>query len=163
MLDFTQKQIELDIAEVLENGDITKISQISGIGYSYVDQQLNPNDDRKSVFYGALQIICALDEFAPERGEKVFQIFARFRELSKKRQTGLKDLNLETSKLNREVAEFVGAKLEGKPYQIQLKELLDIEKQILEVKAALIEEFNILKETPRGARNSFASSSRSRL
>ena len=52
-------------------------------------------------------------------------------------------------KLNKEVAEFVGAMLEGKPYQIQLTELLDIERQILEVKAALIDDYNESKAAPR--------------
>ena len=150
-LQFTQQEVESELKDVLKFGDVREMSLISGIGESYLKSQFNPDDERKSAAYCFLQIQCALDEINAERGEEFFQKIVNFRELSKKRKAILKDLNLETGKLNREVAEFVAAKLEGKPYPVQLKELLDIEKQILEVKSALIGEYNELKETPREA------------
>lgn len=146
-LQFTQFEIESELKDVLKFGDVREISLISGIGESYLKSQFNPDDERKSAAYCFLQIQCALDEINPERGEELFQKIVNFRELSKKRIVILKCLNAETGKLNKEVAEFVGAKLEGKPYQIQFKELLDIEKQIFEVKEALINEYNNLKNS----------------
>lgn len=153
-LKFTQKEIELEIAQILADGDITAISNISGIGYSYVDQQLNPNDSRRSCIYDALRVVCALDERSPERGEKVWKAISRRRELSKPAAavSGASGANLnhESGELNREIAEYVSARISGKPFNEQISEFLDIERQLIRVKQALINEYNRLKsENPR--------------
>lgn len=146
-LEFQQKKIEKEISDCLEYGDITKISNLSGIGYSYVDQMLNPNDPRKSFFVGMLELQCAIDEISPTKGEAVWQIIARHRELSKKNHSPADlCLNTETGKLNRETAEFITAKLTGKNAHDQFAELLDIEAQLAVVKKQLIAEFNQERE-----------------
>lgn len=153
MLQFTQNEIEREVAAILRHGDIARISQVSGIGYSYVDQMLNPNDERKSYLVGALEILCALDEIDPVRGNKLFQKLASFRELSKsERSDDGSCINASTSKLHKEVADVVGAHLEGKCYYDQLNEALEardaIEKQI----SIILQKINEEKETEGGAR-----------
>lgn len=151
MLEFTQKEVELEIAAILEDGDIKDISNISGIGYSYIDQQLNPNDARKSYIFGCLLIACALDKSAPERGEKLFRTIIKFRELSKKRNLTEICVNAETSKLNTEFSQFINAKIEGLPHSVQLSEVVDIISQAEKVKEALIADYNKAKEEPKAA------------
>lgn len=149
-LKFTQKEVELAISNILEDGDITKIHQITGIGYSYVDQQLNPNDSRRSCLYDALRIICAIDEIDPVRGEKVFRDLTKKRELSKPAGTQItSDLNEATADLNKEIGEYVATRLTGKSFPEQMKEFLDIEAQMTRVKQALIDEYNRLHETEK--------------
>lgn len=114
MLKYSQKEVELEVSRVLESGDITHISQIAGIGYSYVDQQLNPNDERKSYLFGALQILCALDDISDERGEAVWKILTRCRELSKKPKAQNKSKRAELMhKVIEELGDVVSVNMNG--------------------------------------------------
>lgn len=150
MLQFDQHEIESAASDILIHTDRTEIARITGIYRGVVTSMFDPNDERKSAVYVALQIICALDEIDPERGQALFQKITEFRELSKKRRPAeLKSVATETGKLNKEVADFVCAKLEGKPHTVQITELLEAQAQLETVKQNLFDEYNALKETPR--------------
>lgn len=151
-LQFTQKEIEQIVAEILEHGDITKISNITGIGYSYVDQQLNPNDERKSYIVGALEILCALDEVDPERGETLFQKFTAFRDCSKKHDPALQCLTESTVSVNREAADVVNSNLSGLSLYEQLSETIESESAIKQHKENLLAAINKEKESLNGSR-----------
>ncbi len=142
----TQRQFELEVAQVLEYGDIQAISNLSGIGYKYLDSQLSPNDDRRGYLYGALMIICALDEFSPERGERVWQILSKARELSKSpgKTQSVRD---ELVKTNKEMADVVEARLDEKPLYEQLTEVVELVEQAGKLKAAILNKINAEKDS----------------
>lgn len=146
-LKFTQKEVEIEIANCLESGDIKAISNISGIGYSYIDQQLNPNDERKSAIYQALLIVCALDEEDAKRGEKLWQKIVYFRECSKPENANDDCLDFCAAALAKESTEAVAARLTGKNLVEQLKEVLDAETAIAKLKAGIISQINKEKTT----------------
>jgi len=143
----TQRQFELEIAQVLEYGDIQAISNISGIGYKYLDSQLSPNDERKSYLFGALQIICALDQVSPDRGEKVWQILAKIRELNKPAHKANLSVNDEIAKTNKEFSDIWQARLDGKSLYEQLGEIIEHEAQTAKLKMAVIDEINAEKDS----------------
>lgn len=145
-LEFNQKTIELEISAVLESGDITQISRVSGIGYSYIDQQFNPNDERKSAIFCALKIICALDEISAERGEMLWNLVAGFRERSKPKKAAGGCLHSCAASVSKESSEAVSAPLLGKPLLEQLKETLDAETAIKKQKQAILDAINNEKE-----------------
>jgi hypothetical protein len=137
-----QKEIELEISKHLDYGDLINIAHVSGIEYSYLKSQLNSNDPRMSHIVSALKQICALRQINEEKGQRVWKIICR--EWEKAAPT--LELSLcvkhETGQLSKEVSEFVAAKLDGLPYNKQLSELIDIEKQLKRTKHALINEFH---------------------
>lgn len=149
MLQFTQKEIESELKDILKHGDVRRISLKTGIGETYLDGQFNPNDERKSPAFLFLQIQCALDEIDPERGDEFWESVGRFREMSKNR-CPIDSLcaSAETGKLNKEVAEYISARIEGKPFDKQFSELLDIEAQIAKTKKAMLDEYNRTKNNP---------------
>lgn len=112
-LQYTQKKIEQKIAENLEHGDITKIANITGIGYSYVDQQLNPNDERKSYIVGALELICALDEIDKVRGERLWQQMITIRDSSKKQDSKDNCLKISLQNFHKETNDVISASLKN--------------------------------------------------
>lgn len=136
-LKFSQEYIEKEIARVFVHGDITDISNISGIGYSYIDQMLNPNDTRKSYLVGALQILCALDEKDSDRGDELFRLFSKFREMSKDPAEDGDCIQAGTRKLNREVADVVNAHIAGHDLDVQLKEVLEAEEAVRDLRRSL--------------------------
>lgn len=149
---FSQKEIEQKVAEILKHGDIKDISNISGIGYSYIDQMLNPNDERKSYIVGALEIICALDEIDELRGEKLFLLITKIRKLSKKRKTSQECLTSSTADLNKEIGDVVNAHLEGKCYYDQLAEVIEAKAALDRQERNIISKINEEKETPNAKR-----------
>ena len=151
MLNFTQKEIELEIAAVLESGDITDISNITKIGYSYVNQQLNPNDERKSYIVGALEIVCALDEISPIRGEKLWQKIQNFREASKNSGCDEFCLDAGAAAVATESTDVASARLTGKTLLEQLAECVEAESAIVRQKEAIIAEINKQKEMPNNS------------
>jgi hypothetical protein len=150
MLQFAQHEIEEAINDILKHADRIDIARITGIYKGVVEGMFNPNDERKSAIYIALQIICALDEIDETRGDALFQKIIEFRELSKiRRPANVKSLKTETGKLNCEFAEFIAAHLEGKPFDKQFAEFMQIEAQLAVVKKGLLDEYNALKNKPR--------------
>jgi hypothetical protein len=150
MLMFTQKEVEIAFDDILKHADRAAISRITGIYNGVVDSMFNPNDERKSALFIALQILCAEDEIDETRGEALFQKIIEFRELSKKRKpSNAHSLAAATSLLNGEFKEFICARLEDLPLEKQFTELVDIEAQLAVTKQALIDEYNKQKETPR--------------
>ena len=137
-----QKKIELEISEVLKRGDIADISEASGIGYSYLDSQFNPNDPRMSYIVGALIVLCAYRQVSNERAIKVKQIFDREFELA----APTLELSLcarhETGMLAKEVTDIVIKSLEGCPAEVILTEIMEAERQLKNTKYALINEFS---------------------
>lgn len=144
-LQFTKEEVERDYADHLIQGDRKAIAENSGLGYEHVRRLLNPNDRLPSSFLVTLKIQCAFDDRDPERAEKAWQDFCQKRELSKKRPAGNLCLNLATAKLNTEVAEYVAAKMSGKPLDIQIREFLDVERELRVLKKALLDEYKRLK------------------
>lgn len=153
-LNHTQKEIELEISKILIRKDITDISNLSGIGYSYIDQQLNPNDERKSYIYGALQIICALDEISPERGEELWQLIRKIRESSKPLNTNENlCVNTELAKSEKEFSDVWKAKLNDKSLYEQLTEAVENEAQAIRLKEAILTAINKERETCNSSRS----------
>lgn len=152
MLKLTQKEVELDVAKILEHGDIADIAPLTSIGYKYLDAQLSPTDERKSHIYGFLEIICAYDETHPERGEELWQLVKRIREASRaKNPTGCADA--EAGKFAKESGEAISARLQGKSKYEQLKEAVEAESQATKYKEAIIAEINAEKETCNSSRS----------
>jgi hypothetical protein len=147
-LQFTQEEVETELADQLKHGRRADVARKSGLGESYIKRQFNPDDETPSCAFKLLQIACALDDIDEPEGEAFWQSLCRFRELSKKRKSS-SCLNHETGKLNKEVAEFVSAKIENKPFNVQLKELLEAQTQLEIVKQELIGAYNELHSKPR--------------
>ena len=151
MLNFTQEEVERELSDKLPHGRRTDIARASGIAESTIKRQFNADDhEATSCAFRLLQIQCAYDSIDPQEAEEFWQTLVKFRELSKPPQNSpIACLNAETGKLNKEIGEFIAAKLENKPFVIQMKELLDAERQLEKTKQTLIAEKNRLNETPR--------------
>jgi hypothetical protein len=149
---FNQKEVELNVADILATGDITKISNLTGIGYSYIDQQLNPNDERRSAIYCALLIQCAMDEISPERGEQLWQLITKLRESSKPVDFSPMSASREAGKFAKESGEALQARLDQRPLYEQLEEAMEAEAQAKKLKMAIISEINAEKEEFNAAR-----------
>lgn len=140
-LEFTKEEVEGALAAALPHGCRRKVAQISGLGESYIKRQFNENDDTPSCAFKLLQIACALDEHRPDLGDEFWETINAFRELSKKRQPGkVQDLAQTTGEFNKEVGEFVMAKLKGEPLKKQLSELEDAQRKLDELREGLIVE-----------------------
>lgn len=143
MLQFTKEEVEGALAVALPHGCRRKVAQISGLGESYIKRQFNENDETPSCAFKLLQIVCALDDHNAELGDEFWETMSRFRDLSKKRRVKRAiDLNHRSGKFNREVAEFMMAKLENEPIETQLSELDDAQRELDELKKDLIEEYH---------------------
>lgn len=140
-LRFTQEEIEQEISDRLPHGMRREIARISGLGESYLKRQLNPHDEQPSCFFKALQIVCAADQLDPAMGEDLWAAIEHFRELSKRPRRGVKsgEVARDTGVLQKEVAELVMAELEGKSPREKMKELLDVENKLMELKYAIID------------------------
>lgn len=145
-LNHTQKEVELKVAEILKDGDIKDISNESNIGYSYIDQQLNPNDPRQSFIYGFLRIQCAYDATHPERGDLLWRLVKTIREASKP-TCKTSCANVEAGKFAKESGEAISARLSNKDLYEQLREAVEAEEQARKLKEAVIAEINQEKES----------------
>lgn len=146
MLQFTKEEVEGALAAALPHGCRRKVAQISGLGESYIKRQFNENDETPSCAFKLLQIVCALDEHDPELGDEFWETMTRFRELSKKRRPrGLVDVAEKTGRFNKEVGEFVMAKLRNEPIEKQLSELDDAQRELNELKQDLMDEHQRLE------------------
>ena len=152
---FTQKEVEIQVAEILENGDITSLSHLSGIGYSYIDQQLNPNDERQSFIYGFLRIQCAFDALSAERGEMLWQLVKKIREASKPIQNCELSPVAELVKAGKEFADVWEARLQGKTGLEQIGEINESIAQLQQLKKAILNEINLEKDSFDSDRSRF--------
>ena len=144
-LEYTQKEVELELRDQLKHGDIRRVSLLSGIGESYLEAQFNPNDERKSAAFVFLQIQCALDEISAERGERFWQTIVRFRETSKKRKKSALSVARELAEFHRESADVTGARLCEQSLDSQLREILEAERQLALLKEAVLQEIEAEK------------------
>lgn len=130
-LQFTQYEVERELADIIRRGDAKEIARITHIYDTIVYGMLNADDERKSYAFGFLQIQCALDEIDEQRGEAFFQAIVKFRELSKRRQKELAgNIAHDTGKLSKEVSDCVFSHLQGKPFSEQLTEAIEAKAQI---------------------------------
>lgn len=145
-IQYTQNEVERELRDILKHGDIRELSVLTGLGESYLSQQLNPDDERVSYVYRFLQIQCAIDEIDPERGDIFFEALKRFRDQSRIRRPVDLCSTRETSRLLTEHSEFIDARLTGKSLSEQLRELDDLKRQIGLVKQSLVGEYIKAKE-----------------
>lgn len=137
-LQFTQKEIESDLKDILKHGDIRQISLISGIGETYLASQIDPNDERKSCAFVLLQIACALDEIDANRGEEFWNALCDFRAQSKKYKTALAlCARAETAKFNKESADVVNFQIADAAPEEKSKEIAEAERQLGVLKNAV--------------------------
>lgn len=141
-LEFTQEEVERELADRLPHGMRREIARVSGLGESYIKRQYNPDDETASCAFRLLQIACAFDEIDADAAEAFWQTLVRFRELSKPHvfESKARSLNVETGRLGKEIADFFSAKITDQPYDTQMRELLEAEAQLRKVKSQLIRE-----------------------
>lgn len=141
-LEFTQEEVERELADRLPHGMRREIAKVSGLGESYIKRQYNPDDETASCAFRLLQVACAFDEIDVDGGEAFWQTLVRFRELSQPHvfESKMVSLNVETGKLGKEIADFFSAKITDQPYDTQMRELLEAEAQLRKVKSQLIRE-----------------------
>lgn len=148
-LQFTQKEVEEEIADILIHSDRRNISIKSGLGESLVKRQLNPNDYLvPSSIYVALQIVCALDEISPERGEAVWQKMEQLRKLSKPQTvTAKRCVNTELIKADDEFSDIWKTRLNGKGLYQQHTEICETISQLQILAKAVLDEINAEKDS----------------
>ena len=61
-LEFTQEEVERELADRLPHGTRREIAKVSGLGESYIKRQYNPDDETASCAFRLLQVVCAFDE-----------------------------------------------------------------------------------------------------
>lgn len=149
-LQFTKEEVEGALAAAMPHGCRTKVARISGLGESYLKRQFNPDDETPSCAFKLLQVVCALDDVDGDLGDEFWETMTRFRELSKKRRPrlGVIDVATRTGEFNKEVGEFVMAKLKNEPIGKQLNELEDAQRKLDELKQDLIDEYHRLEKQP---------------
>lgn len=135
---YAQDEVETEIADIIKHGDQKKIAAIVGVHSTYIEQQCNPSDERKSWIYQALQFLCAEDDIDAGRGENLWQMMCRFRDLSRKRVKQNLCVGVETGSLNKEVADVVNSHLQGKTFYEQLKELDEVDAQSKRTRSAIM-------------------------
>lgn len=140
-LEFTQEEVEKALSDKLPHGSCRDIATKSGLGESYIKRQFNPDDETASCVFRTLQVVCAFDEIDADQGEEFWKQIVFFREASRRQKANAQaaaDLNLEIGQLGVEVSEFISSKLIGLPIDDQLKELLDIELKLPQIKSELL-------------------------
>jgi hypothetical protein len=152
MLQFTQEEVEKEIADILVHNDRAEVSRITGIHISTIKQQLNPDDERKSFTYSFLQVLCALDQISPERGEQLWLKVQQFREMS--RPASLRPLCVESEAVRNTVesTDVTLATMKGLPLYEQLAEVLEQIAQAKRHKQAIMDQINAEKATENGHR-----------
>jgi hypothetical protein len=156
MLTFSQSEIEGQLSDCFPYGTIKKVHVITGIGQSYLEQFVNPNDERKSPAYQNLQIGCALDEIDAGLGDRYWQHIALFREVSKPILNGGRCIDTAALSNHKESFDVADAAMRGKPLYVQLKEVLEQEAAIAKHKAAILEAINNEKASPNGSNSRYA-------
>ncbi len=155
---FTQKQIELDVANILKNGDITQLHLKTGVGYSQLDQQLNPNETRKSPVFQFLVLQTAYDAISPERGEQLWQVVTKYRELEKP-VVGEICVQTEASCIAKEVGELLSVHIAGKSHYERLNEVNDVLAVTERYKQGILDEINLEKASENGTNLRYATNS----
>lgn len=79
----SQSEFEAEVRDVVKHGDVKAIAELTGIGYSHLAQQFNHDDERISWLFRALQVITALDAIDKQRGQALWEVFAKYRHLAK--------------------------------------------------------------------------------
>ncbi len=141
-LEFTQEEVERELADRLPHGTRREIAKVSGLGESYIKRQYNPDDETASCAFRLLQVVCAFDEIDANGGEAFWQTIVKFRELSQRHvpESQAISLNTETGKLGKEIADFFSSRITDEPHDVQMRELLEAEAQLRKVKSQLIRE-----------------------
>lgn len=91
-MQFTQEQIEKELADVLPHGSREVIAKGTGIYPKIVDAYFNPFDERKSPHFTVLHIQAVLDNESPEIGDAVWEKLCALREAGKRRSAAVRDL-----------------------------------------------------------------------
>ena len=141
-MEFTQEQIEKEIADEMPHGIREVIAKGTGIYPKIVDAYLNPHDERKSPHFTVLHIQAVLDRDAPEIGEAVWQKMCALREGSRHHRFETKPLSIdrELGNLSKEITDVIVAKCEGRPLSSQLREIAEAERQIEKYKSAVLDQ-----------------------
>ena len=146
LLPFSQYEFENRQRDVLKHGDEEKLAELIGKYPTYISSMCNPNDERVSWTYHALQFLSALHQISPSREDELWRMICTSRTLFKQEIGNTLSVDVEMEKTSKEFFELLQAKLSNQPYQAQLKELVDFEEQIKSHKKALMEKVNDERE-----------------
>ncbi len=141
-MQFTQEQVEKEIADVMPHGVREVIAKGTGIYPKIVDAYYNPHDERKSPNFTVLHVQAVLDVREPAVGDAVWKKMCALREASVPRQilTAPLCIDRELGNLSKEITDVIVAKCEGRTFTDQLREIHEAEKQLAIYKAALYEQ-----------------------
>jgi hypothetical protein len=141
-LRFTQKEVESELRDCFKHGYIRDVSILSGIGETYLDRGINPNDDHKSAAFQFLQVQCALDEKDSEMGELHWSTVCKFRELSRAGGDEHLCVDRETTNFTKESVDLTISHMKGEPLFKRLSEALEARTQADRAVRSIIEAIN---------------------
>ena len=132
-LKISQYDVEGKLNNTLSFGDETKIAEKLGCSPTYISQQCNPHEDRKSDFYKAICFLAALCEISPERGRAALNLFTQTVERHLPADTG-DDYERSITAFNTELSEFQTAASCGKDAETCISELDDVVEKASELR-----------------------------
>lgn len=140
-LDFTQEQIERELADLLPHGMREGIAKGTGIYAKIVDAFFNPHDERKSPHFSVLHIQAVVDALDPETGDALWAKLTELREASMARpvKAARLDTDHELGCLSKEFADIVVAKCDGQPINVLLREIADAQRQLQKYKESVFD------------------------
>lgn len=141
-LPYTQYDFELAQADVLIYGDHKTIAEFHGTSPGLHDQQLSPNDERKSNLWRAICDIVGVATKSPERANKLLALFNLYVDRGMVAvDPNPKSFNLEEQAgcVASEFGEFVAARFSGKPIPVQISELDDVIREANKLRDGLVE------------------------
>lgn len=124
-LKISQYDVEGKLNNTLSFGDETKIAEKLGCSPTYISQQCNPHEDRKSDFYKAICFIAALCEIDAERGRAALNLFTQTVERHLPADLG-DDYERSITAFNTELSQFQTATSCGKDAETCIRELDDV-------------------------------------
>lgn len=138
-----RESFEREIAHLFVNGDLSDIARLLHKDQSLVSKAFNPyTDEKHNPVYQFVLYIWAMDAIREGLACEVLNIVLRERE-KWQRITGPNECPARlTGNIVKEFGEFMEAELDGKPFEKQIDELMDVINAAIEKKSALIEKRN---------------------
>ncbi len=139
-----KQEIEIEVAGLFHNGDIGTVARYVQRDKGIVSKQLSAHcEDKNNVIYYFLLFLWAFDCIRRDLGDAVLGIIVRERDkwLAECPRIARSSAKL-TADIGRQFTEFLEAELDGKDYDRQIKECVDIATAVNAKKADLIQKRN---------------------
>jgi hypothetical protein len=147
-LQYTDDEIKAKLADILKHDDRKAIATSTGIGYTIVKENFNPEAvTRQSYAFLLLRIACAVWEIDPERGDKFMDELRDAYEASKTRGRTHISIGNELQRVISIAGQVLADRADGGERYEQLTRVQDIGRRVIRVRGSLLDE---IANEPKG-------------